>query len=149
MAPATAVAAPTEAAVPSTARRCTRRMSMPSEAAVSLPSVKASSARPSVSSTAQPASMNGAASQTWVIERSVSEPSIQNMISNAAKGLGDRLSASEVMAPARLETATPARMMVSVLPRPPASACTTMTATIAPASAASGKAKGNSIVRPE
>lgn len=66
--------------------------------------------------------MKGAASQTWVIERSVSDPSIQNMISSAANGLGDRLSASDVIAPAKLDTAMPARMMSSELPRPPASA---------------------------
>ena len=71
------------------------------------------------------------------------------MISSAAKGLGERFSASDVIAPAKLDTATPARMMVSTLPRRPASACTTMTATTAPVSAARGSASANTAVRPE
>ena len=80
-----------------------------------------------------PATMNGAASPTCTRLRSVSEPSIQNTISTAANGLGDRLRASEVRAPARLEIATPARMSVTGPLRLPASATTASVAAPAPA----------------
>ncbi len=60
IAPAIAVAVPTEAAVPKTARNWTLRMSTPMLEAASEPSVSTSSGRASMPSITQPASMNGA-----------------------------------------------------------------------------------------
>ncbi len=57
-----------------------------------------------------PASISGAASQTWVRLRSASEPIIQNTISTDANGFCDRLRASEISAVAMAETARPARI---------------------------------------
>ena len=119
--------------------------SMPRLAAASSPSVSASSAGPSRSSSAMPASMNGPASQTCVMLRSASEPSSQNTISTAANGLGDRLSASEISAVATLDTATPARISVRAPPRSPASSSTSDVAmrrrACPPSGSASAKAR--------
>jgi hypothetical protein len=92
----------------------------PIACAASSPSVSASSAGPSDRRSAQPRAMKGAAIQTWVMERSWSEPIIQKTISDTAKGLGERLSASEVSAPASALIAMPARMSVSDEPLGPA-----------------------------
>src|SRR5690606_5990818 len=108
MAPLTETAAPTEAAVPTTASVCNLETLTPIVAAASLPSVSVSRERPSDASMTQPASIKGPASHTCVIERSFSEPSIQNRISIAANGFGDRLSTSVAIAPANDVTATPA-----------------------------------------
>lgn len=80
---ATAVAAPyRRSPKPKTVSHCTRRMSMLMLAAVSAAEGQRiecpTERRCSIS---QPASMNGKASQTWG-HRSVSEPSIQNIISS-------------------------------------------------------------------
>ena len=60
-----------------------------------------------------PTSMKGAASHTCGRLRSASEPISQNTISTVAKGLCDRLSASETSAVAMLDTARPARISVT------------------------------------
>ena len=92
--------------------------------------------------------MKGAASCTCSQERSESEPIIQNMISVAAKGLGDRFSASAVSAPHSAESATPARISVSAPPRAPASPSSIAAAVPAPTSASSGSASGTSAESP-
>src|SRR6056297_1781132 len=99
MAPATAVAAPTDSAVPRTrlVRTCPRLK--PRLAVASSPNVNASKGRPELSTTIQPASMNGPASQTCSMLRSASEPMSQKTISNAAKGFGAKFNTSDVSAP--------------------------------------------------
>ena len=74
--------------------------------------------------------------------RSASEPIIQNTISVAANGFGERFSASAVAAAAKPLIATPARINVNVLASRPASAYSNTTAINAPAIPASGKASG-------
>src|SRR5690606_21895064 len=103
-------AAPTEAAVPNTAKLCSFPTLIPIVAAASDPSVRVSRGRAREASMIHPIIMNGPASHTCVMDLSVSEPSIQNRISVAAKGLGDRLSTNVDAAPAKADTATPARM---------------------------------------
>src|SRR5690606_37357373 len=95
-----------------------------------------------------PIIMNGPASHTCVMDLSVSEPSIQNRISVAAKGLGDRLSTNVDAAPAKADTATPARMRVSVLPLASVKERMRRTATKAPARPARGSANGKNAERP-
>ena len=92
--------------------------------------------------------MKGAASQTWSIDRSASEPIIQYTISIAAKGLGDRFKTRLVKAAAKAEIATPARISAKAPPRGPARPRIKSTATPAPAKADSGKASANSVARP-
>ena len=64
---------------------------------------------------------NGGEFIELLIERSASDPIIQNTISFAAKGLGDRFSTSDVSAPASAEMAIPARISDKAPPRGPAS----------------------------
>ncbi len=85
--------------------------------------------------------MKGAASQTWTIERSSNEPSSQNTISVTAKGLGERLMASDVPAPARLPMARPARTSTTMVALRPATATTRAIERSAPAIAATGSAR--------
>ena len=68
--------------------------------------------------------MKGRASSTWTMERSSKEPSSQNTISVTAKGLGERLMASDVPAPARLPTASPASTSTTMVALRPATATT-------------------------
>ena len=111
-------------------------------AAASSPSVRASSARPTVEQQRHADQRSsGALSHTCVRLRSASEPIIQNTISTEANGFCDRLRASEISAVAMLETASPARISVTGPPCAPASATTASMATAAPASPPSGSAK--------
>ena len=80
-------------------------MLTPRLAAVSSPRTRALRPGPTPRRTALAATMKGAASQTCTLDRSSSDPSSQNTISATAKGLGERLIASDVAAPARLPTA--------------------------------------------
>ena len=82
--------------------------------------------------------MKGAASHTCTMERSSNEPSSQNTISVTAKGLGDRLMASDVPAPARLPMARPASTSTTMVALRPATATTSAMETSAPAIAATG-----------
>src|SRR3546814_1483280 len=77
--------------------------------------------------------MHGSAIQRGSNERSSSEPSSQVMISMAAKGLGARLSASEMPAPASVLMAIPARISPSGLSARRASSISGASAMIAPA----------------
>jgi hypothetical protein len=92
--------------------------------------------------------MNGTISQNCAMLLSVIEPSIQNTISSDANGFGETDSASDVSAPHRLDTATPARISVAV-PAPAVSGCSISTAVSEPAIAQSGSASGNVSARPE
>ena len=147
--PATAVAAPTASADPPITLNRNPAGSTPRFCAASSPRLNASRSRPVVSSMAIPIAISGAASQTCTKLRSVSEPISQNMISVEANGFGDKLSASEVNAPATLDTATPARISVVVDPLAPARATITIVASAAPVSPASGKANAMRPARPE
>src|ERR1051325_7121191 len=80
--------------------------------------------------------------------RSVSEPSSQKVISRAANGFGARFNASEIPAPARLATASPARMSTNRLARGPATNTSSATDTKAPMIAAAGKANDKASTAP-
>ena len=71
------------------------------------------------------------------------------MISIAAKGLGDRLSARLIAAPASVAIAMPARISVSGLSDRPASHCSNTSATSAPRIASNGKATGCTAATPK
>ena len=93
--------------------------------------------------------MKGSASSTCIMERSSKEPSSQKTISVTAKGLGERLMASDVPAPARLPTASPASTSTTMVALRPATATTRATERSAPAMAAKGRAQDRVPTRPE
>ena len=93
--------------------------------------------------------MQGTASATWCMSRSDSEPSSQFMMSMAAKGLGDRLSARLMPAPASVPTAIPASTSVSGLSLRLDRRRSGRRATSAPPIARSGSARGCASARPK
>ena len=148
IAPVTAVAAPTDSAVPDTTISRNRTIRMPKASAASSPNVKASNPRPVKNKTNPPSAINGPASQTWVQLRSANDPISQNMISLAAKGLGDKFNTKDVAAAAKAEMAIPANIKTSDVPRGPANISNSPTATPAPTKANIGKAKAKAAANP-
>jgi hypothetical protein len=85
--------------------------------------------------------MQGSAIHTWLAERFSMLPISQLMISIAAKGLAERLSARLMPAPASVETATPAKIIVSGLSEAPVSTISPSEAS-APSTESSGSTAG-------
>ena len=86
------------------------------------------------------ATAKGTTSSTWLMVRSSTEPSIQNVISIAANGLDERFNASEIAAPESVPMAMPPRMSVSVPSDSRISPIKSSIATMAVAMANSGSA---------
>ena len=108
--PDTATEAPTARPTPNTMIHRSLIRSIPRLFAPFSPNVSASSARPVESKSKPPNAMKGRAVQTSVINRSVSAPINQFMISLAANGLGAMLMTKAVSAPASVESTMPPRM---------------------------------------
>ena len=95
-----------------------------------------------------PAAMNGSASTTWRKLRSSSEPSSQNAISSTTNGLLDRFMTSAVAAPARLESASPAKIRINSPALRPAIVSKANTELNAPITAATGSAQDRTSASP-
>ena len=83
------------------------------------------------------------------MERSSNEPSSQKTISVTAKGLGERLMASDVPAPARLPMARPASTSTTMVALRPATATTRAIDTSAPTMAAIGSTQERAPTKPK
>ena len=101
---------------------CTRRTGIPSEAADSVPKMKASSARASSRQTTPPTTMVGKAMATSDQRAPPRLPSSQNMMPRACSALPDLVMISEVRALNSCEPAIPASTIWPPLrsPSPPA-----------------------------